>query len=42
MGKVTKQTSAPSLLTDTIEEYLDYLTSERGLSENTVTSYRGD
>jgi len=39
---VTTQASVSSLLTDSIEDYLDYLTSERGLSENTVASYRGD
>lgn len=39
---MTTQASVSSLLTDSIEDYLDYLTSERGLSENTVASYRGD
>ncbi len=39
---MTTQASVSSLLTDSIEDYLDYLTSERGLSENTIASYRGD
>ncbi len=39
---VTRQPSTPSLLTDSIEEYLDHLTSERGLAANTVASYRSD
>ncbi len=39
---MTKQLSTSSLLTDSIEEYLDHLTSERGLAVNTVASYRSD
>ncbi|MCD4691251.1 site-specific integrase, partial [bacterium] len=35
-------TDAPSQLVDVIEDYLDHLTTERGLSHNTVASYRSD
>jgi integrase/recombinase XerD len=34
--------SAPNGLEDPIEDYLGHLSAERGLSSNTVASYRGD
>jgi len=33
---------ASTLFDDAVEDYLDHLTTERGLSENTVASYRSD
>jgi len=38
----TAESRDTTWLDDVVEEYVEFLTAERGLSENTVASYRGD